>query len=159
MNIITRQCFTPDSIRAIRPSKTRLPSSLRPFLDAAVESTMFTIVHLLSIAYQVLNEKVLLVCLAENPTETIRTLGLVLEDHARYYDLKPKDLQLNLAVNLIVRLTRAQDMEPVKQFKYAEDLVRKCEFDSAFKLEIKQSMFDQQALQNRWLYTCYQKAA
>lgn len=157
MTPLERQSFTPESLRQIVPSRTRLPVSLKPYLNVASESPLFTGMQILAILNKALGEHVLLTFLAENCSQTYRTAGHVLDDHLRYADLRRKDLQVNLIVNLIVALTRAKNLHAALQFKYAEDLLRKLDLVSTVKVEMKEAMFDRQALTTPWLHITYVK--
>lgn len=152
---LTRQCFTPESLRQIVPSRVRMPVALKPYIDCASESTMFTALQMLAIGCQVIGERALLAFLKISPSETFRTMGYILEDHARFHELKPKDLQVNLIVNLVVRLTRLRGLHPAQEFKYAEDMLRQLELDSVVKVEMKEAMFDRHALGARHLHISY----
>lgn len=106
---------------------------------------------ILAASVEALGPAVLGVFLTDNAEATLSTAGMIIEDHLRKEDLTPKDLQVNLVVNILVKCVRARNLPKEQRYVYGENLVRKCNFDNQFKLAIKKSLFDADAVNLPWL--------
>lgn len=149
MSDFTRKQFTSNDLRALSRQKTTWVIShptLGKYLQLA-GSRQFTIVQIMAILQTVLGETFLKHLLDNNATVTLGVARAILDDHMREGDLTQKDLQVNLVVNCVARVTRAQNLLPAQQFGYGEEIIRKGLFPPEFKLRIKEMLFDQGALQ------------
>jgi hypothetical protein len=81
-----------------------------------------------------------------NPEVVLPVVRDILDDHMQDSDLPPKDLQVNLVVNCVVRLVRAKGLLQVQRYGYGEDIVRKGQFPAEFKLALKEALFDRNAI-------------
>ena len=151
MNQIQRQVFSPQFPRQVSTSAVRRSLVLAPYKTEPSPSLTFTTNQLLAVFCTCLNESILTVFLKKNTGFTLRVIKAIVEDHERENSRLVKDLQLNLLSNLIVQFTRSAGLPEAKQFNHAEELVRLCELDPAFKLEVKKALFDRQALQCKHL--------
>lgn len=150
MSDFNRRQFTPDELRAIRRQKTSWLKG-HPMLGPHLNhpgSQLFTIEQLLIILQLALGNTFLKVLLDTNAAVALQVARVILDDHLHEGDVSQKDLQVNLVVNCVVRLTRAQNLLLSRRFGYGEDLIRKGQFPAEFKLRIKEALFDQGALQS-----------
>lgn len=151
MKEFTHQAFAPQFPRKVSAARVRRSVALARYMNEPAPLSNFSTGQLLAVFSAVLSDRILLFFLKEDSDLTIRTIAAIVQDHERESARVPKDLQLNLVSNLIVRLTKARSMPLPKQFEYAETLIRRCEFDDEFKLALKKALFDRKALQCEYL--------
>lgn len=94
----------------------------------------------------ILGDELLNIFKNENIEVLLEISEIILIDHLNNEELKPKDLQLNLVTNLIVRFVRAKNLPKANRFSYGENIIRKFKFDNIFKYLLKVAMFDNHAL-------------
>lgn len=151
MNQIKRQLFAPNFPQQVNTSAVRRSLVLTPYKAEESPSRSFTTIQLIAVASACLNESVVAYFLKLNAGLTLRVIKAIVEDHERENARLPKDLQVNLVSNLVVQHTRAAGLPAASRYGHAENLVRQCEFDPVFKLEIKKALFDRQAIQSSHL--------
>lgn len=148
----TRAQFSADQIRQMRRYASKLDPVYIPHKRHLVPSRIFSSAQVLAILQRVVGDTVTQIFLNENAPVTLEIGSRVLDDHvAGPESLKPKDLQLNLIVNLIVQCVRSQNLPSARRYGYAETLIRKCKFDAVFKHQLKVAVFDNKALGLPWL--------
>lgn len=147
MSDFSRKVFTSNDITGIRAHVVDIKDRYAAYIDLpSICKYVPTTIRLLAVLERVLGQDVLKVFLKENATSVLSIAAIIIDDHCRHDDIQPKDLQVNLVVNFTVRAVRLVNLPKAKRFNYGENLIRACQFDPQFKLAIKRSLFDYNAL-------------
>lgn len=78
--------------------------------------------------------------------QTLHVSAQVLADHAK--SRTRKDLQANLLVNVVKEVAQTQAEEPQETSRHCEDILRRCALEPEFKQKLKQTLFNDGALQS-----------
>lgn len=151
MTDFVRQALTAETVQAIRAFDQTTGTTYKQYMNIPTTSRYFKTPQLLAILQVVLGERILTYFLKEDSERTFYVAGNVIDDHMRINQLRGKDLQVNLVVNIILQIVRAQNLPKANRFGYGENMVRTCKFDPQFKHALKVAMFDCKAIDLPWL--------
>jgi hypothetical protein len=83
---------------------------------------------------------------------TLHMGAQILADHAKASkSRKTKDLQANLMVNVVKEVAEATTHHPSQRYSAVEDLLRRCSLEPDFKQQLKQELFDRNALNTPYI--------
>lgn len=84
-------------------------------------------------------------------TSTVGVASSVLEDHVFQEDPNPKDLQLNLLLNVIKEIVMESNTPTANRSGRAEDIIRRCLLGTDFKLTLKKALFDDASVHSPYI--------
>lgn len=151
MNEFVRAVFTGETLLQLARTSV-VPSSIpAAALKGKTSSVYLTTAQIVGGMVAVLGERVARTLLLTTPQTAVAVAGEVMDDHIRRTDRDPKDLQVNLAVNVVKDVTLQQDLPHAKRYGFGEEIIRKCGFDTDFKYALKCALFDRKEILSPYL--------
>lgn len=147
MTDFARNVFPGEALLSLDTRAVLANSQYQSALKIHTESQRYTTAQLLAALDKALGRQITQLFLTVDRDTTVDIAGHVLEDHARE-DHEPKDVQLNLLVNIIKEIVENKGHPRAALCHAAEDLLRRCVLDVDTKYAVKCALFDQQYLYN-----------
>ncbi len=156
MPLFVRKVFSADDLLTVNYRQVPTIEAYRPYLKEAINTPHCSTSRIVAILLVTLGEKAAKILLDEQPRVVLTMAGELIEDLLRGYgQLREKDIQTSLVVNLVAQCAQAQPLSKLKRYQYAEDLIRRCDFDAGYKGVIKKALFDKDVLNSRHLVIQY----
>lgn len=143
-----RKFITPADIQAVRPAKTPLMATLRKEVLMLQKQRYgrFDAAQIIAAMLLTLGLDRVKILLGHDIVRVAEMAGLVINDHMQEDGIEPKDLQVNLLINIVAMLTRNAEVSKTNSFLHAENIVRTLDLPPQLKLKIKSKLFDESVL-------------
>lgn len=101
---------------------------------------------------KVLGTRITRLFLQADAESTLHMGAQVLADHSKSgKSKKAKDLQANLMINIVKEVAEVTTEQSAQRYSAAEDLIRRCSLEPDFKLKLRQTLYDNNALNSSFL--------
>lgn len=101
---------------------------------------------------KVLGTRITRLFLQADAESTLHMGAQVMADHAKTSkSKKTKDLQANLMINIVKEVAEANTEQAAQRYSAAEDLIRRCALEPDFKLKLRQTLYDKNAINSSFL--------
>ena len=158
MTPFNRRSFQKAKINKIFSRARSTPSYLSNILPESLNTQAFQneVGQLTYFVDLVLGGHASKVLLAKNPDVVLWCSQVIYQNFSRQSaNPKVQDLQLTLAVNLIMSVIKTTPLPSAAVDGAADGLLKDCSFPSDFKLEIRQQLFDNQLIDKPFMKVIY----
>lgn len=155
MNELVRNVYAGETLLNLDTRRVYINPNYQQALKLHTEADNFDTPQLIAALSLALGDRITQMLILTDRTSTIEIAAHVLEDHVSYTEAQPKDLQLNLLVNIIKEIAGNQCVGSNQIRRLAEDLLRRCALDVETHNAVKQVLFTDNVIDSMMIYTAF----